>query len=298
MKQFLLAALLISLFSTSLPAQEAEISFNATEVASGIYMLEGQGAFTGGNLGLLMGEDGVALIDDSMPPYLDTMLAAIEKIAGAPVDFVVNTHLHGDHTGGNLRLNQGGAHVVAHDKVRERLLKDGMRTSEGQVAAPKGTLPEVTFSESMTFHLNGHEAFAFHVEKAHTDGDSVIHFRQADVIHTGDALFNGMFPFIDLDSGGSVAGYITAQERILTLAGPKTKIIPGHGTLATKADLQAALNMLKDARERVQALLDEGKTAEEILAANPLESYHEAWNWEFITTEVMTQTLIRDLSGE
>lgn len=298
MKHLLVTAFLFSFFTSPLLAQEAEITFNATEVASGIFMLEGQGAFTGGNLGILVGEDGVALIDDSMPPYLDTMLAAIEKVAGAPVDFVINTHLHGDHIGGNARLNQGGAHVVAHHKVRERLLKDGVRTAEGHKPAPKDALPEITFSESMTFHLNGQEAFVFHVDKAHTDGDAVIHFRQADVIHTGDAMFNGLFPFIDLDSGGSVAGYIAAQEKMLTLAGPKTKIIPGHGPLATEDDLQASVDMLKSARKRVQALLDEGKTAEEILAANPLESFHETWNWGFITTERMTQTLIRDLSGE
>jgi glyoxylase-like metal-dependent hydrolase (beta-lactamase superfamily II) len=155
-------------------------------------------------------------------------------------------------------------------------------------------MPEITFSQSMTFHLNGHEAFVFHVERAHTDGDAVIYFRALDVFHAGDILFNGLFPFIDLESGGSVAGYLAAQDDILSLAGPDSRIIPGHGPLANKSDLQAARDMLADARDRVKALVDAGRSEQDIVADNPLAAYDE-WSWEFITTEVMIRTLVRDL---
>jgi glyoxylase-like metal-dependent hydrolase (beta-lactamase superfamily II) len=165
-------------------------------------------------------------------------------------------------------------------------------------AAAKDELPELTFSDAVTFHLNGHEAHVFHLAKAHTDGDSAIHFRDINVIHAGDIFFNGMFPFIDLDSGGTVAGYQTAQLAILNMAGPDTIIIPGHGPLATKTDLQTALDMLTDAEARVKALVDAGESADEVVASNPLESYHDKWDWDFITTERMTRTLYRSLTSQ
>jgi glyoxylase-like metal-dependent hydrolase (beta-lactamase superfamily II) len=158
-------------------------------------------------------------------------------------------------------------------------------------------LPVVTFADEVTFHVNGQQAHVFHVAAAHTDGDAVIHFRDANVIDAGDLHFNYMFPFIDLDSGGSVSGFIAGQRRIIAMADDETRIIPGHGPLASKADLQASVDMLVDARDRVEALVLEGKSEEEVLAANPLADYHDTWNWGFITTEKMTQTLYRSLSA-
>jgi glyoxylase-like metal-dependent hydrolase (beta-lactamase superfamily II) len=274
--------------------QVAEISFKSTELAPGLYMLEGQGGFAGGNLGLLTGEDGTVLIDDGIEPLAPEMLAAVNELAGVPVDFVINTHVHGDHTGGNAALHAEGATIIGHDNIRKRLL-DGSATESGE-PAPAEALPQVTFSDAVTFHLNGHEAFVFHVEHAHTDGDAVIRFREANVIHAGDVFFNGMFPFIDLDSGGSVDGYIRAQEGILSHAGPDTRIIPGHGPLADRDDLQAAHDMLVDARARVKALVDDGKSLDEVLAAGPLSRYDAEWSWQFITTEFMTRTLYRGLT--
>ena len=168
--------------------------------------------------------------------------------------------------------------------------------ADGEVPTPRDALPVLTFSDSVTFHLNDREAFVFHVERAHTDGDAVIHFRADNVIHAGDVMFNGLFPFIDLDAGGSVDGYIAAQERILALADDRTRIVPGHGPLAGKQDLKAAVDMLKDARDRVRTMVKAGKTEQEILTANPLAEYHEGWNWGFITTEIMTKTLVRALT--
>jgi len=287
-------ALLSILLFAPVPAQESGISFKSTEVAPGLYMLEGQGGFAGGNLGLLTGADGVMLIDDGLPPLTATMQAAIGKLTKGPVAFVVNTHVHGDHIGGNEALGKKGATIVAHDKLRQRLVADGIR---GEPAS-KEALPVLTFSDSATFHLNGRTALVFHVEHAHTDGDAVIHFREDNVIHTGDTMFNGMFPFIDLDSGGSVEGYIAAQKRILAIADDQTKIIPGHGPLASKKDLKAAVEMLETTHRRVKALVDAGKSEDEILAANPLKDYDEEWNWSFITTERMTKTLYRALTDK
>lgn len=279
-------------------AQEGEVTFAASEVAPGIHMLQGQGGFAGGNLGLLTGEDGVVLIDDGLEPLSDMTLAAVRDVSDRPVDFVINTHAHGDHVGGNEAFFEDGATIIGHDNLRRRLVGQGAADPEGGTPPTAASLPQITFDKSMTFHLNGHEAFVFHVAAAHTDGDSVIFFREEDVIHTGDILFNGMFPFIDLDSGGSLEGYLAAQEDILSLAGAETRIIPGHGPLANKADLEAAHRMLRDARDRIKRLIDGGSTIEEVLAANPLAPYHDQWNWEFITTERMTRTIHRALAEE
>jgi glyoxylase-like metal-dependent hydrolase (beta-lactamase superfamily II) len=297
MRNKLLAALAsFGFVCVSAGAQDAGISFKSTDLGSGLYMLEGEGGFAGGNLAISMGEDGVVLIDDGVPPLASRMLAAVTDVTGRPVDFVINTHVHGDHIGGNAALHESGATIIGHENVRRRLLEDDSVSADGSAPAPDSMLPEITFSKSMTFHLNGHEAFVFHVARAHTDGDAVIYFRAADVFHAGDILFNGLFPYIDLGSGGSVAGYIDAQDDILSLAGPDSRIVPGHGPLADKSDLQAARDMLVDARKRVKALVDAGKQEDEIVAENPLELY-EDWSWDFITTELMTRTIVQDLQA-
>ena len=293
------ARLALTLFAAPLQvayAQDGTITFKSTDLGSGLYMLEGQGGFAGGNLGLSTGEDGVVLIDDGLGELASMTLAAVEDITHRPVDFVINTHVHGDHTGGNAALHESGATVIGHENVRRRMVEDDSISADGSAPAAKEAMPEITFSRSMTFHLNGHEAFVFHVASAHTDGDAVIFFRGPNVIHAGDVFFNAIFPFIDLDSGGSVSGYIEAMDDILSLTGADTQIIPGHGSLANKAELQAARDMLADARSKVKTLLDDGKAEQDIVDANPLAAY-ESWSWNFITTEIMTRTLIRDLQS-
>jgi glyoxylase-like metal-dependent hydrolase (beta-lactamase superfamily II) len=288
MKNKILLVLCTFLFAVAATAQEGEISFKSTELAPGLYMLEGQGGFAGGNLGLITGDDGVVLIDDGLEPLVAVTVAAIESLTGDPVDFVINTHAHGDHTGANEVLHGKGATVVAHDNLRRQMVKDGSN---------RAALPELTFADAVTFHLNGHTARVFHVANAHTDGDSVIHFPEVNIIHTGDVLFNKLFPFIDLDSGGSVDGFIAAQKEIIAIADDETKIIPGHGVLANKADLQAAADMLEDAQARVKALVDAGKSQEEVLAENPLADYADGWDWGFINAERMTATIYRSLTA-
>lgn len=287
MKNRILVALCTFSFAVAATAQEGDVSWKSTELAPGLYMLEGQGGFAGGNLGLITGDDGVVLIDDGLEPLVAITVAAIESLTGDPVDFVINTHAHGDHTGANEVLHGKGATVVAHDNLRRQMVKDGSK---------RAALPELTFADAVTFHLNGHTAYVFHVANAHTDGDAVIHFPEVNIIHTGDAMFNKLFPFIDLDSGGSVSGYIAAQKKIIAIADDETKIIPGHGVLANKADLQAAVDMLEDAQARVRALVDAGKSQEEVIAENPLADYEDDWTWEFITAERMTATIYRSLT--
>ena len=289
MKARMMLVLCTLSFTAVATAQEGEISFKSTELAPGLYMLEGQGGFTGGNLGLITGDDGVVLIDDGLEPLVDLTLSAIESLTGDPVDFVINTHAHGDHTGANDALHGRGATIVAHENLRTQLIKDG---------ASRAALPELTFTDAVTFHLNGHTANVFHVANAHTEGESVIHCPEGNSIQTGDAMFNKLFPYIDIDGGGSVAGYIAAQKKMLSIANNDTKIIPGHGGLASKADLQAAVDMLEDAQSRVKALVDAGKSQDEVVAENPLADYHDGWNWGFITTQVMTETLYRSLTSE
>lgn len=286
------AILIASLLVPISYAQEPEITYRSTAVTDGIYVLEGVGGFGGGNVGLLVGEQHIVMIDDTMAPTAPALLAVADAAAGRPIDFVINTHVHGDHLGGNALLADTGAVIVAHDNIRKRLLADP------SPAGGAAGLPVITFADGMTFHVNDYEAHVAHVERAHTDGDAIIHFKNANVIHTGDLMFNGMFPFIDLDRGGTVDGYIAGAQKIYGIADDDTRIIAGHGPLATKADLGVFIEMLVDARARVQALVLAGKSEDQIVAENPLASYHDEWSWNFITTERMTRTLVRSLSTD
>ena len=293
MKSLKLLPLLVSLATAPLMAEEEapKLSFKATEVAPGLFMLMGEGGFAGGNIGLSVGDDGVVLIDDAMPTTLDIMNQAIKGVTERDIDFVINTHVHGDHTGNNSVMADAGAHIVAHENLRKHLQTKGMNGK----AVAESMLPVITFTEAMTFHLNGVDARLIHTPKAHTDGDSVIHFEQLNVIHTGDNFFNGMFPFIDLNSGGSVDGYIAAQKKIHAMSQDDTKIIPGHGPLANKADLAKSIAMLEDARSLIMAAIKAGKSEDEVVEMNPLAEKYQSWHWGFITTERMTRQLYQGL---
>ena len=297
MKKTVLLLLVLAPFAA---AEEAASPFAAVEVAPGIYQLgntnEGFALnvpedFVGGGVGLLVGDEYVVMVDDVMEPTVPALVAKAEEIAGRPIDFVINTHAHGDHVGGNVYVSDKGAIVVSHDKLRERM------ESNEQLNTGPGALPVITFSDSMTFHVNGEEAIAIHIPNAHTDGDAIIHFRDANVIAAGDLSFRGLFPFIDLDSGGSVAGYMAGMQRLIEMADDETKFLTGHGPVGTRAGLEQDLAMLRDAEARVKALIDKGMSEEEILAANPLAVYDDDYSWFFITTERMTKTFIRSLTG-
>jgi glyoxylase-like metal-dependent hydrolase (beta-lactamase superfamily II) len=287
-------ALLLMFLAPAASAQDWMVtSFNHVEVSPGIYMLRGADTkFPAGGTNLLVGDEYVVLIDDSFAPLGPVLLGKIEELAGRPADFIINTHAHGDHTGSNQFLAEQGAVIVAHDNVQSRMEDDPQQNTG------PGALPIITFSDEMTFHVNDHEAYVFHLPTAHTDGDAAILFREANVIATGDILFRGLFPFIDLDSGGNVRGYMAAMQKLIDMADDETKFMPGHGPVASRADVQNDLDMLVDGEARVKALIDKGMSEEEIVAANPLSIYHDDYNWGFITTERMTRTLIRSLTTD
>jgi len=256
------------------------VQIEAEKVAEGIYMLTGRG----GNLGLSVGDDGACLIDDQFAPLSGRILAAIGALTPEPLRFVINTHFHGDHTGGNENLGREGALLVAHENVRRRMAAGTFNEAFNRKVepAPDAALPVVTFSEAATLHWNGEEIRVFFVGPAHTDGDSIIHFVNGDVFHMGDTFFNGMYPFIDVSAGGRIDGVIAAADRVLKVADEKTRLIPGHGPLASKADLQAYRDMLATVRDRIAKLKAEGKTAEEVVAAKPTADLDETWGGGFM----------------
>ena len=245
-----------------------------------------------------MGVDAAFLIDDQYAPLTPKVKAAVAALTSKPVRFVLNTHWHLDHTGGNKDLGESGTLIVAHENVRKRMTTEQFLEAFGMKVPPAdpAALPVVTFNDTVTFHLNGEEIYAFHVPPAHTDGDCIVQFRKANVLHGGDTFFNGMYPFIDLSSGGSVDGMIAAADRMLALAGEGTKIIPGHGPLGTKADLKAYRDMLATSRDRVAALVKAGKTLEQVMAAKPLADLDAKWGQGFLKADPFVSILYKDLS--
>ena len=263
----------------------ASLGFETTKLSSGLYMISGVGGFTGGNIGVVVGKDGVVMIDNGVPAVLDLLKEEIKKTTDKPIDYLINTHLHNDHIGNNSDFANNGAQVISHDNVRAALQK---KSSSAE------SLPIMTFSDQMTLHINGETAKVTHVKNAHTNGDAFIHFQNSNVIHTGDLMFNGRFPFIDANNGGTLDGVLLGLNMILSLSDDNTKIIPGHGPLANKADVAKTIAMLEDARDLVGALVKSGKSDAEILKANPLEKY-TSYSWGFIDMEKMTKQMLSNV---
>lgn len=273
----LTAALLLALLAGTAAAQRdlEQVEITTTQLADGIYMLQG----AGGNIGLCVGPDGAFLIDSQFAPLTDKILAAVRAIDERPLRLLLNTHWHGDHVGGNANLHAAGAMILAHENVRARLATDQMSGFSGQTipARPREALPVLTFSDSLALHWNGREVHVIHIPLAHTDGDAVVWFPEANVLHTGDLLFNGFYPYIDFAVGGSADGMIAAADRILAMVDERTKIIPGHGPLADKAALRAFRDMLAGVRDAVAREIASGKSREEVLAAKPTAAYDAEW---------------------
>lgn len=276
----------------------ANVQIRAQQLADGVWVLFGQG----GNIGVSAGEDGVFLIDDQFAPLTERILAAIAEITDEPVRFVFNTHWHGDHTGGNENLGEAGALIVAHNNVRERMSADQVLARVGRPetttpASPDAALPVVTFSDDVSFHINGDELHAFHVSNAHTDGDAIVHFVRANVVHMGDTFFRGRFPFIDTATGGSIDGLIAAVGAALAFMDADTQIIPGHGEVSTRADLQEYRDALWSMRSAVAALMEEGMTLDQILAARPIRAQAQAWGQNEASETNFVATLHHSLGG-
>lgn len=267
-----LALLLTAAVPAAAQQDLSNVDIKVERLAPGVAVLTG----AGGNIGLSYGEDGNVLIDDQHAPLTDKIVAAVRSLDSDPVRFVVNTHWHPDHTGGNENLGKAGAVIMAHHNVRERLSTDQfMRRFNSTVPpSPKGALPVVTFGDGVSLHLNGDTLHVIHVANAHTDGDSLVHWERSDVLHMGDTFFyEATLPFIDIGSGGSIDGLIAAANRGLELARANTKVIPGHGPLARRADLLAYRDMLVDVRSKIAAGIAAGQTLEQIQATDPAAPY-------------------------
>ena len=281
----MLAVSAAALFAAAASAQEdfSKVEIQTEKLADTVYMMTG----SGGNLGVSVGEDAVFVIDDQFAPLTPKIQAAIAKLSSKPVRFVLNTHWHFDHTGGNENLGKAGAVIVAHENVRKRLSTEGFIAFFGMKTKPEPqiALPVVTFARDVTFRLNGDELVVIHVPRAHTDGDSIVEFRKSNVIHMGDTFFNKLYPFIDTSSGGSVAGVLAAADRVLKMAGDDTKIIPGHGPLGSKADLKAYRDMLAAISASIQGQIKAGKTLEQVVASKPTAKYDEVWGKGFLAPE-------------
>ncbi len=278
----LVAALIIGMFNASAQRDFSKVEIKATPVAGNIHMLEGQG----GNIAVSTGPDGVLMVDNQFAPLAEKISAAIEKLDQGPIKFVLNTHLHGDHTGGNAHFGKK-ASIVAHANVRKRMAADSKN--------PKEALPVVTFDESTSVHINGEEIRLIYVGPGHTDGDSIIHFTKSGVFHMGDQFFNGRFPFVDLGSGGDVAGLLKNIEAALKLIPADAKIIPGHGALATKPDLEKYRDMLVETTSLVKKAIAEGKTLADVKAAGVPEKYKD-WGSGFINASRWLEISYNSLS--
>ncbi len=272
-------------------SQQKEVQIIATKVTDQIYMLKGQG----GNIGLFIGEDAVFMIDDQFAPLTSKILEAIKKITPNKVDYLINTHWHGDHTGGNENMGKEGVLIIAQNNVRKRMSTESVRRGRTIAASPKVALPVITFDKDISFHINGDDILATHVHSSHTDGDALIYFANNNVLHTGDSFFQAGFPYIDLSSGGSINGYIEGIQKMILITDDETKIIPGHGDLSTKADLKKYLIMLTTIKDRVLVEIEKEKTVEEVKANTTITKGYESYSW-WITEEKIRETIFKSLT--
>ncbi len=300
-REFLLSASLLS--AGALAAGQgnqdfSKVQIKVTPVSGSVYMLQGEG----GNIAASVGDDGIAIVDDQFAPLAEKIRAALKDITGKdkPVRFVINTHYHGDHTGGNPNFSATST-IIAQDNVRKRLATGGTGGNGGSLhmeikAAEKTALPIITFEHDVTVHLNGEDIRALHFPAGHTDGDSIIFYPQANVVHMGDDFVRYGFPFIDIDSGGSVQGIIAACEKVIPELPQDVKVIPGHGDLAGLDDVRAYVGMLHETTDAVQKALDQGKTLEEMKQQRILAAWHE-FAGGMINEDTHLETVYNSLTG-
>lgn len=274
-------------------SQEADVV--AVPVAEGLHMFMA----AGGNIGVLSGDDGVVLIDDQYAPMVPRIKAAAAELSDAPIRMVMNTHWHGDHTGGNEQFGSEGAVIIAHDNVRRRMSASHFsRFFDAEIPpSPPAALPVVTFATDITVHLNGQTVYVEHVPAAHTDGDSIVWFKERNAVHMGDIFFNELYPFIDLSSGGDVRGMLRAAESVLLRIDGDTKVMPGHGQLTDKAGLARYVALLRTVIQRVEALVADGASLEDAQAAKPTAEFDEVWGKAFIEPDAWVGIVYEGLAG-
>ena len=287
------AALLSTSSAFAQQTKPEDVVIRVEKIAPGVAVLFGQG----GNIGLSYGVDGNVLIDDQFAPLTPKILAAVATIDPDPVQFLINTHFHGDHSGGNENMAKAGAIIVAQDNVRTRMGQENMVLGGKVAPSPTGALPIVTFSKDMSIYRNGDRLHIFYAPHAHTDGDAIIHFEKANVVHMGDIFFNGLYPFIDIDSGGNVRGVIAAADRVLAISNDQTRIIPGHGPVASKADLAAYRAYLADVVGKVQGAIKAGKTLAQVQAMKPSAAYDAKYGGAFIKPDALVAAIYASLKG-
>ena len=293
MKTIQLLSIILLFISSSILAQDRfdKVKIETTKLSNHTYMLEG----AGGNIGVSVGDDGVFVIDDQFAPLSEKILTAIKVLSDKPLKFLVNTHYHGDHTGGNENMVKAGATIIAHDNVKKRL---EAKQRDGSIN-PKEALPVITFNDKLNITINDESVAVFHVANAHTDGDALLYFTESNVLHTGDTYFNGRYPYIDIDSGGSVKGYIEAVKRGLMLINEDTQIIPGHGKLSNQEEYKSFLKMLETLKTNIQKAIDDGKTEDEVKADTSLTKIYDdlGYGTGFINSERIRLTFYKSLKG-
>lgn len=285
----ILGVALIVGFSALASGQDSDPGVTTTAIADGLYLLQGRG----GNVIASVGEDGVLLVDDDYAQYQPAYLEAVQALGAEGVRFLVNTHWHGDHTGGNAAWGESGSVIMAHDNVRERLSTRQESKSRGRVTepSPRSAWPLVTYADSLALHVNGETVEVRHYPQGHTDGDSMVFFAEPNVVHTGDHFFKDRFPFVDMDSGGTVGGFIENIEALLARVDANTIVVPGHGGLSKREDLERYYGMLTETREEVRAMQAQGMDLEAMVAKG-LDPKWESWGSGFITEEYWITFLV------
>ena len=292
------SAILLTLALAAAQDQDlSKVQITVSKVSGNVYMLQGEG----GNIGASVGEDGIVVVDDQYAPLAEKIQAALKGVTDKPVRFIINTHYHGDHTGGNAYF-QKQAPVIAQDNVRKRLETGGTSGNLGSISkdnkpAPKEALPILTFDHDVTVHLNGEDIRALHFPSGHTDGDSIIFFPKSNVVHMGDDFVRYGFPFIDLAGGGSVEGMIAAMEEVIPKLPADVKVIPGHGNISNLDDVRTYTKMLIDTRAAVEKGVQQGKTLDQLKQEKVLAPWQK-WSGDFVTTDAFIETLYNDLTGK
>lgn len=295
MKQILpFLLLIISVFANAQGYDTVRI--RPLKITDQIYMLKG----SGGNIGLMVGPEGLVMIDDQFAPLSKKIRDAVRAINPDSIRFLINTHLHGDHTGGNENFRKMGVTITAHDNVRERMSKEQFNARANRSFPPreKDAWPVLTFPQQMTIHVNGEDIVMNHFSNGHTDGDIIIQFRNANVFHTGDSFVRYGFPFIDMSSGGGINGFVTNLDKILEITNDQSRIIPGHGELATRKDVKEVRDIVVDIRDQVAAALKKGKKIEDIPAMNITAKYDEQWGKGFIKGKDFVLMVAQSLEAE
>ncbi len=282
------------LFQTSTAQDFDKVEIKTEKIADSIYILYGGG----GNIGVLVGEDGVLLIDSQFAQLIEKIKAAVKELDDGPVRMVINTHMHYDHTGCNEPLANEGALIIAHENVREGMTKEWSHPllDTKVPPSPEKALPVLTYENALTLHLNGDTIRLMHLENAHTDGDTIVYFEKNNVLHTGDLCFSGMYPFIDTTHGGSTKGMVSACDRMLRMIDDETKVIPGHGPLTNRQGLEKYRDMLSTVRERIAKMIKEGKTLEQIIAAKPIADFDK--EYQSFRPDFFIEMVHHDLSRE